>query len=227
MRIRSAPPLAAIISGLLLLPACGSSDQGGAGEKAAAPGEKISLVEEFKKARRQARTDFERGIWDRAIKTGRISQADYEESFSRYRQCAQDAGYRETYTKQANGTYRITPPQLTEDKALDQYLKTTNDCANNAGLPRVEALLRTQADNPDRLADPREVVVRCLLKEGLVTADYTAEQLGEAAKNGFRKVPFDLADPRAEQCLSSGGYTVEVQGPQDDQGSGPEQTSGG
>lgn len=227
MRITSVPVSAAIISGLLLLPSCGSADQDGTGGKKPRPGERISLVEEFKKARKQARTDFERGVWDRAISTGRISQADYEESFSRYRRCAQDAGYRETYTKQANGTYRITPPSLTEDRALDQYLKTTNDCANDAGLPRIEALLRTQVDNPDRLADPREVVVRCLLKEGLVGGDYTAEQLGEAAENGFRKVPFDLADPRAEQCLSSGGYTVEVQGPQDDQGSGPEQTSGG
>ncbi|SEG82480.1 hypothetical protein SAMN04489712_11532 [Thermomonospora echinospora] len=227
MRIRSVPPMVALASSLLLLPSCGSADQDDAGGKEPRTGEKISLTEEFKKARNQAKTDFERGIWDRAIKAGKISQADYEESFGRYRQCAQDAGYRETYTKQSNGTYRINPPSLPDDKSLDQYLKTTGDCAEAAGLTRVEALLRTQVDNPDRLADPREVVVRCLLKEGLISGDYTAEQLGKDAKDGFRKVPFDLADPRVKQCLDKGGYAVEVQGPRNGPGAGPEQTSGG
>jgi hypothetical protein len=226
---KSASPLIVIASSVLLLTACSSGGQatGSAGAKTPAAGEKISLVEEFKKAKKQAKSDFERAVWDRTIKNGKINPADYEEAFSRYRQCAQDAGYQETYTKQANGTYKVTPPDIRDEQALDKYLKVTGGCADNAGLTRLEALLRTQVDNPDRLADPREVVVRCLLKEGLVSGDYTAEQLGEAAKTGFTKAPFDLSDPKVKQCLSTGGYAVDVQGPQGGQGAVPEKTSGG
>jgi hypothetical protein len=179
------------------------------------------LVEQFKDARARAKSDFERAALDRAIKTGKIDQADYEEAFSRYRQCAQDAGLKETYTKLPNGIYRVTPPSDigTSAKDVDAYANTMRNCAANAGLMSLEALYRTQVDNPDLLADPKLVVVRCLIKVGLVPADYTPEKLTAFLKSDLsKKTDFDPMNAEAQKCLTAGGIAVSV---------GQEQKGGG
>ncbi|MEU5257353.1 hypothetical protein [Amycolatopsis sp. NPDC021455] len=177
------------------------------------PGEKmLPLVEQFKEARGRAKSDFERAALDKAIEAGKIDPADYEEAFNRYRRCAQDAGVKEGYQKQPNGIYKVLPTDIPADqKSVDAYLKTTTDCADNAGLIRIEALFRTQVDNPDLLADPREVAVRCLVKAGLVPADYTVEKLMTYLRGDMTKVTdFDPANPEAKKCLNAGGLAVEV-----------------
>lgn len=168
------------------------------------------LVDQFKQARARATSDFEKAALDRAITTGRIEAADYEEAFSRYRQCAQDSGVTETYTKQANGFYKIDPPADLAD--IDKYLADTGTCAANAGLMSIEALYRTQIDNPELLADPRELIVRCLVKAGLVGADYTPEKLMAFVQGGLTTGDFDARDPEAGKCLTAGGMAINVGG---------------
>ncbi len=179
-----------------------------------ATGERMKpLVEQFKDARTRAKSDFERAALDRAVKTGKIDPADYEEAFSRYRQCAQDAGLKETYTKLPNGIYRVTPPSDigTAAKDIDAYAKVMRDCAANAGLISLEALYRTQIDNPDLLADPRLVVVRCLIKAGLVPADYTVEKLTIFLKGDLaKKTDFDPMSAEAQKCLTAGGIAIAI-----------------
>jgi hypothetical protein len=167
------------------------------------------LVEQFKDARARAGSDFERAALDRAINTGKIDQADYEEAFSRYRQCAQDAGLAETYTKLPNGIYRVNPPSDIKD--VDTYAKTMRDCAANAGLISLEALYRTQVDNPDLLADGKLVAVRCLIKAGLVPTDYTVEKLTAFLKSDLDKsTDFDPMNAEAQKCLTAGGMAISV-----------------
>jgi hypothetical protein len=168
------------------------------------------LVEQFKDARSRAKSDFEKAALDRAIKTGKIDPADYEQAFSRYRQCAQDAGLKETYTKLPNGIYRVTPPPNVKD--VDAYANTMRDCAANAGLMSLEALFRTQVDNPDLLADPKLLVVRCLVKAGLVPADYTTEKLSAflRSEDMTKNADFDPMHPEAQKCLTAGGMAVKI-----------------
>lgn len=167
------------------------------------------LVEQFKDARAAAKSDFERAALDRAISTGKIAAADYEEAFSRYRRCVTDAGVTETYTKLPNGIYRVTPPADVKD--LDAYVATMRDCAIGQGLASLEALYRTQIDNPDLLADPKLVVVRCLVKNGLVPADYTVEKLSAFLDGDMpTKADFDPMHPEAQKCLTAGGIAVQL-----------------
>jgi hypothetical protein len=194
---------------VLATAACGAESTteqpppGGAGERMK------PLVEQFKEARDRAASDFERDALDRAVQTGKIDAADYEEAFSRYRQCAQDAGLRETYTKLPNGIYRVNPSADLDN--VDAYAKTMRDCASKAGLISLEALLRTQVDNPDLLADPRLIVVRCLVKAGLVAADYTPEKLMAFLKGDVQKrTDFDPMHPDAQKCLTAGGMAVQL-----------------
>ncbi|MDI6099431.1 hypothetical protein QLQ12_12585 [Actinoplanes sp. NEAU-A12] len=181
------------------------------GQKGEPPqsGERLKpLIDQFKEARSRASSDFEKATLDRAIANGKITATDYEEAFSRYRQCAKDSGVTETYTKEANGFYRIDPPAGLAD--IDKYLNDTGICAKNAGLMSIEALYRTQVDNPGLLADPRELVVRCLVKAGLVGADYTPEQLMAFIQGGFKNNDFDARDPEAQKCFTAGGMAVNV-----------------
>lgn len=167
------------------------------------------LVEQFKDARARAKSDFERAALDRAIETGKIDPADYEQAFSRYRQCAQDAELNETYTKLPNGIYRVTPPSDIED--IDAYGKIMVECASNAGLVSLEALYRTQIDNPDLLADPKLVTVRCLIKAGLVPTDYTVEKLTTFLKADAEKMTdFDPMTTEAQGCLTAGGIALSI-----------------
>lgn len=167
------------------------------------------LVDQFKDARARAKSDFERAALDRAIKTGKIDLADYEQAFSRYRQCAQDAGLKETYTKLPNGIYRVTPPSDIKD--VDSYANVMRDCAANAGLISLEALYRTQVDNPDLLADPNLLVVRCLIKAGLVPTDYTVEKLTTFLRSDMAKnTDFDPMNPEAQKCLTAGGIAIKI-----------------
>jgi hypothetical protein len=202
--------------------ACGS--QGAEGRLRQGTGERMKpLVEQFKDARSRARSDFERAALDRAIKTGRIDPADYEEAFSRYRLCAQGAGLAETYTKLPNGIYRVTPPSDlgSEREDVQAYAKSMADCAERAGLISLEALYRTQVDNPELLADGRLVTVRCLIKEGMVPGDYTVEKLmaflGSAEADTSAGGDFDPIDAEAQKCLTAGGMAV-VRAPGNDGG---------
>ncbi|MEU7904885.1 hypothetical protein [Actinoplanes sp. NPDC049118] len=184
------------------------------GQKGAPPqgGERLKpLLDQFKEARARASSDFERDTLDRAISTGKITAADYEEAFGRYRQCAQDSGITEKYTKEASGFYRIDPPADIAD--IDKYMNDTGICAKNAGLMSIEALYRTQVDNPELLADAREIVVRCLRKAGLVGADYTPEKLMAFVQGGLKSGDFDARSPEAQKCFTAGGMTVNVAGP--------------
>jgi hypothetical protein len=167
------------------------------------------LVEQFKDARARARSDFEKAALDRAVTTGKIDPADYEEAFNRYRRCAQDSGLKETYAKLPNGIYRVTPD--VESAKAESYPKTMTNCAANAGLMSLEALYRTQVDNPDLLADPSLIVVRCLIKVGLAPADYTTDKLNLFLKSDMSKPgDFDPMDAEAQKCLTAGGVAINL-----------------
>ncbi|GIJ48443.1 hypothetical protein Val02_53290 [Virgisporangium aliadipatigenens] len=188
------------------------------------------LADQFKRARGQAKSDFERDVWDRAIKTGKIDPADYEETHSRYRRCAEDAGYRETYTRTPAGLYRVDPPVgLDEDKtAFDTYMKATEDCADSSGLMRVEALYNTQISNPDLLADPKALVVQCLKKAGLVQADYTPEKFDAFMKSNFTTGDFDPMHEEAQKCFAGSGMAINApQGNGNEPGQNPDPVENG
>lgn len=176
-----------------------------------------SLEALFEQAlQRPGLSQFERDVLSRAVEAGKIAQADYEEAHSRYARCMKDAGVTETYTKLSNGLYEIHPPRVTGNGATAQeagnrYKAVSEKCARGT-MPVVESLYLVQQGNPDLLADPFAVAVRCLVKAGVAPADYTPEDLKADQKNLFAQAPYKVSDPQAHACLFAAGFAVAVRG---------------
>lgn len=150
-----------------------------------------------------------RAILERARTTGKIAAADYEAAFGRYSKCVRDAGVKEEYKKLSSGIYQVIPHYSRTSQAAERAdFDKSNECGFRH-LATVESLYTLQIANPDLLADGNEVAVRCLLKAGLVKADFTAEKYKALADKGFEGAPFDTASPAFQQCLAGTGGAVE------------------
>lgn len=161
--------------------------------------------------RRTDLSPFEREVLTRSIKSGQIADADYEEAHDRYARCVTQAGYKETYTKLANGVYQVhyqpgAAPSTAQAKA---WFDATGECAKGT-LAMIESLYTLQQGNPDLLANPREVVVQCLVQEGLAPADYTVAKLDKDLETALKSAPFKAKDLKVQTCLSNGGLAVGV-----------------
>lgn len=193
---------------LVLLAAAGCSDnQNNDTRGATGPKLATSLQEMFGQAlKRPGLSDFERSTITQAIKTGKISQTDYEDAHSRYAQCMKDSGVNETYTKLSSGLYEIHPPLLTTQDAGEHYKTVSDKCFD--GMFTVEILYQTQQTNPELLADQYELVTRCLVKAGVAPADYSAVSFQADLKGNFSKAPYQVSNVRAHECLWSAGFAI-------------------
>jgi hypothetical protein len=209
MRVKLLVPFVVLVTaGAAVLSACST----GASDPApAATGEKLadSAIAVFEQALTEpGLSDFEHDVLERAVETGAITAADYEEAFARYEQCVADVGYTDTWVKNTNGLYVITPPPLDED-TVDRYGELTTECADGTTM-RIEALYAMQQSNPELLADPREVAITCLHGLGSVPATFSVEDFDALMNSGFADAPFDLTDPEVTGCLHGAGYAITI-----------------
>ncbi len=178
-------------------------------------GEKIagSLVALFEQRLENPNlSDFERDVFERAVETGRIDPADYEEAFQRYEACMSDLGYQDTWVMGPDGIYQITPPQSVitgGQAALDEYGERGTDCADGTTM-RIEATYGQQQNNPNLLADPREIAIECLQGLGAVPEDYSPDDLERELGGDVSAATFDPTDPEQNQCLRGAGFTLAV-----------------
>lgn len=208
--------LGAALTSLVLATAALSGCSEGSGSSGPAPGSTAnevlagSMTELFAQyLESDALTDFERDVLERASESGEITEADYDEAFTRYQHCVTDLGYEETWTKLPNGVYRVTPPVLDSQEAVDTYATQATECAEGT-TKLVEALYNQQQTNPDLLSDQRAVAVQCLVEAGAVDGSYTVDDFDEDVANP-PEASFDVSEPEANACLSSAGYSIAVQ----------------
>ncbi|CAM4041861.1 hypothetical protein NOGI109294_23350 [Nocardiopsis gilva] len=171
-----------------------------------------SLVEQYKQMRDEATSDFEREVFERAIKKGEIAPEDYEEAFNKYMECAEGAGLDETYTKLPNGIYKLVKWDAggaDDEKANQEHFEKSAECADGT-IARIEAMYQQQVGNPEQFDDPRKVAVQCLIEAGIAPADYTEEQFDKDFESAFEDADFDVTDPKAEECLHTAGYSLSV-----------------
>jgi hypothetical protein len=147
--------------------------------------------------------DFVRDVMRRAIDTGGIAPADYEEAESRYMQCTSDAGVMVPAVKQANGVYRYLPQEMTDAQA-SRWADVTTRCGEDE-LGPIEALYKAQIANPDGESQA-SAMTRCLNKYGVTGLDYKPEDFQRDWKDHFANAPYDKADANVLMCLTTLGF---------------------
>lgn len=196
------------VAGALVLSGCqqmtGSAPENTGEERLAG-----SLVEMFEQKLAVQTNSFVIDVLERAIGSGAIAQADYEEAHRLYRQCMEDAGYREAFEQQANGVVQITPPKLDGEDAVKKYMRIGSECSDE--LAPIESLFVVQQGNPELLAEPEEVVARCLMKAGLVGPDYAADDFRADLDQAFASAAFDPSSDAAQTCFSGAGYAIKLE----------------
>ncbi|WP_147463586.1 hypothetical protein [Cellulomonas triticagri] len=195
MRRRGAAVLAACG---MVLAGCGTSGQ------AVQPTQvNRTFAEALQTESEHASSDFEREVLGRALESGEIVAADYEEAVSRYLACAAEAGHLIDTVRLPNGIYQWLPRGDSDPQA---YMDDTYVCAQGTTMI-IEALYKLQITNPDG-RDIAEVALECLTEAGVTDGSYTVAQFNDDVVDGFDRAPFDVADEGAAACLVPLGVAV-------------------
>lgn len=201
-----------VVTGMVALVLAGSAlvacTSGVDGEGQAAPeGERLAgsfeeLLEQYLEGEENP---YVIDVLTRAIDTGGITQAQYDEAHRMYTECMVNAGYEEEHKRLASGIIQITPPEMSAEEA-QKYIDTAGECADE--LAPIEALYRAQQGNPDLLSNGEEIVVACFKRNQVVEATYTTTDLAEDLENRFEEAEYDPNDTTVQECFSAGGYAV-------------------
>lgn len=200
-----------VILATCTLVACGDDPNGASSAPKA--GAKIGTSFEALIDRQLAKKDLTpevRAIFVRSKASGTISASDYELAFSNYARCVKNAGVKEEYKKLPSGTYQVIPHYSPVSEAAAKADFDKSSACGIKHVAAVEALYTLQVGNHDLLADSHEVATRCLVKAGLVKADFTSATFKELADNGFQNAPFDTTSPAFKQCLANAGMATNV-----------------
>lgn len=204
---------AAAAAGLTLLAGCSTQPSESPATGAKVAPSLTALFQQTRDERKDTLSDFEKEVLDRAIATGKIAAADYQEAVSRRTQCMVDAGYTESLETQPNGLIKIVPTVPSEGDLNawnETYFDKSMACAEG-NLKVIEMLYRDQQGNPDLLSDPMDIIMNCLQSEGVPTEGFTAADLAKWVENPKSvKLPFSLTDPLVKQCMSNGGVAIET-----------------
>ena len=204
---RYAAGITALVVSVVALTACGSDsddvDDQPTGEQLAG-----SYEELLEQSLEKEENPFVIEVLTEAVKTGGITQAQYDEAHGMYTECMVNAGYEEEHTRRASGIIDLIPPELEDDDAIETYMETGDDCSDE--LAPIEALYRTQQGNPDLLSDSDELLVACLKRSELVDDSYATSDFTSDLEDLFKNAPYDPNDPAAQECFSAAGYSIGI-----------------
>ena len=119
---------------------------------------------EFQTAYEDAGTDFERDVLQDEV----ITEAEFAAMREQLRTCLEGKGFDEIrfYPR---GEMSVASP---DSISASEHLKRAQDCSASSGDSTIGALYFWMKANPAHL-DNATIVLECLLREGLVSPDYT------------------------------------------------------
>ncbi len=123
-------------------------------------------------------TEYEREVLERAKANGGVSVTDYEQTWSRYKQCMLDKGYKEIILiKYPNGMYREASYRGGTEQQMAKYHNDANICMADVGA--VAQVYQMQIGNPALFSNMNEAIVDCFRRNSLVPLTYTAQQYAQ------------------------------------------------
>ncbi|MFJ6230218.1 hypothetical protein ACIQF8_09540 [Pseudarthrobacter sp. NPDC092184] len=196
---------------LPMIAACSGSDQGNS--------ERRVIAENFSELVSTALGDpnlqeFDREVLERAERTGRIEQADYDEAYSRFAQCMETSGEPVNLTKLSNGLYRVENAPLSDGETIESAMSTVTTCSEGT-ISRLGELYSIQQGNPELLANPYEIAYKCLESKGLVDSDLPLEEFqkafrseGDGESSLEERMPFDPYGDEAQACFAGANMSI-------------------
>lgn len=153
-------------------------------------------------------TDYAREILERAKSNGGISVSDYEQTWSRYRQCMLDKGYKEIIlTKYPNGIYVEAGHYAGTNEQEQKYQQDMRLC--NADVGPVAAIYEVQIGNPNLYSSQSEAIVDCMRRENLVPLDYSVKDyMQDKSVDHYEDASVDLTQVGVRGCeVANSWYT--------------------
>lgn len=151
-------------------------------------------------------SDQQRPVVKKVADTGKVSVSDYEQSWSNYKQCMLDKGYKEIILlNYSNGMHAEAPHVSGTDAQEKQYSNDQDECSFSY-VNYVDLLYGMQQGNPSLFADQNEAIVDCLHRTGLVPSSYTAKQFKKESEKG--KYSFDESSPSSRSCQVANSSVV-------------------
>lgn len=161
-----------------------------------------SYETQLRQALQSATSDFEKHVLTKAIKAGKISEADYREANEKYQQCMISKGDQITFsTDQSTGLMQESMDIDGQDYDSDKVNSDSIACAKGTNL-LIRDLYERMTTNPSN-ADDIELIVSCLKRKKLVPNSFTKQDyLNESSKtDGSSKL--DTDSESFSQCLAN------------------------
>lgn len=194
----------------VLLSGCAGGDGLVADSEKLAPSFK-ALVEQ--RLAQGEHSDWDRAAMEKAIQTGKITEADYADGADLYETCIKEAGLAFTRTTLLNGVIEFQPPAGASSSADWEAEGLIQHECEQATYAHTQELFRMQQANPELLGDFSLALVNCLKESGVVGEDFTAKDLNatiltaDLPSDGYS---YDVTDSRAHTCLYSLGFVILV-----------------
>ena len=163
-------------------------------------------------------SEFEQAVFTRAVQTGKISQANYEEAQRQFNQCLEDVGWNVTWMKGADGVYVFadSTPEIDSQAAVDQWIADSDRCGTGS-LNEIGASYCIQQDNPWLYKDEYLAVIACWDRAGKTIPGYgpadLKREMDATLAQGYY-VPsdysFDTSDQVVMACLRGNGFGFSV-----------------
>lgn len=161
-----------------------------------------SYETQLHQALQSATSDFEKQVLTKAIKAGKISEADYREANEKYQQCMISKGDQISFsTDQSTGLMQESMNVDGQAYDSDKVNSDSIACAKGTNL-LIRDLYERMNTNPTN-SDDIELIVSCLKRKKLVPKSFTKQDyLTESSKtDGSSKL--DTSSESFSQCLAN------------------------
>lgn len=166
-------------------------------------------------AKHPSMADEQKEAIERAVKNnGKLTRADYEQAWSTYRTCITSRGWTSPPVIQHGDLYgepQVNTKGMSKEQS-DRLFEDIQDCAFKYKT-NVDSLYRTQVGNPGLSSDTDQLIVDCLIKNGVVPVSFTKKQykkeMGEDLSPGEKYVgptSFSVSDERVQSCFFAQGF---------------------
>lgn len=141
----------------------------------------------------------QRTVLETAKQSGELSISAYEQSWSQYKSCMLDKGYKEILLNRYSNGMLVEARHIGGTaKQEEKYGRDRNSCFNTYVM-YIQDVFGTQKGNPNYYSSTAEGFVDCLKRNNLVDQQYTAEQYRQEAQAG-KGYSYDTTNAEARSC---------------------------